>query len=218
MKRSTRKILQDYGLTILAAVLTALFIRVFVIEAYRIPSYLMNPTLLSGDTIFVAKWPFSLGKYTPKRGDVVIFSSPGDGKKSNVDSIKRVIGLPGDTVSIEKGHAVLNGRSLLGKREYPDNFASEIQPGGVSYQICVFPSVMEDSQPETIPEGFALVVGDMRTRTDSKRKKNLELIPLSSFKGIALWTWLSIDPHSNSDRGSGWLPHIRWERMFRRIE
>src|SRR4051812_44284119 len=119
MTTNTRRLARDYGATILAAVGVALLIRFFVIEAYRIPSPAMKPTLEPGDTIFVAKWPFGLrmpgfsqpltsGKL-PARGDVVVFSPPLEPRR---DYIKRVLGLPGDLVSVKKGQAFLNGATL----------------------------------------------------------------------------------------------------------
>jgi signal peptidase I len=114
---SLRDALKDYGGAVLAAVIVALCIRFFVIEAYRIPSTSMHPTLEAGDTIFVAKWPFGLRfpwsdeKTTegrqPRHGDVVVYSMPGDTSR---DYIKRVMALPGDRVQLQHGHFILNGQ------------------------------------------------------------------------------------------------------------
>src|SRR6476646_4023800 len=111
--------IKQYGGAVIAAVIVALFIRFFVIEAYRIPSTSMRPTLEPGDTIFVSKWPFGLrfpwstDAFTkgraPTRGEVVVFSSPYEPER---DYIKRVVAIPGDTVEMKRGHVILNGKDL----------------------------------------------------------------------------------------------------------
>jgi len=100
--------LRDYFIAAAIAVAIALLIRSYVVEAYRIPSASMKPTLLPGDVIFVAKWPYRLANnHVPERGDVVVFSD-----SSNLDFIRRVIGLPGDQVAVKKGHIWINGKEL----------------------------------------------------------------------------------------------------------
>ncbi|MCX7958686.1 MAG: signal peptidase I [Deltaproteobacteria bacterium] len=112
--------------SILWAAVIALLLRSFVIEAYKIPSGSMIPTLLIGDHLFVNKYiyglkiPFTFIKFfdsrKPKRGEIVIFTRPEEGK----DFIKRVIGIEGDTVEV-RGHDVyLNGELI--KKEYVDEY------------------------------------------------------------------------------------------------
>src|SRR6185503_10218972 len=90
-----KKLVREYGGAVLVAVVVALVIRVFLIEAYKIPSSSMRPALEPGDTIFVSKLEFK-----PDYGQVVVFSLPADPRR---DFIKRIIGLPGDTVQMKKG-------------------------------------------------------------------------------------------------------------------
>src|ERR1700758_5739092 len=108
--------------TVIYAVLIAVVVRTFAIEPFNIPSGSMIPTLLVGDYLFVSKYsygysrhsfPFSLMPFSgrifervPKRGDVVVFKYPRDNK---TDYIKRVIGLPGDTVQMQDGRLFING-------------------------------------------------------------------------------------------------------------
>ena len=99
---------------ILIAVVIALFIRTFVVQAFKIPSGSMVPTLLVGDHIFVNKFIYGLRVpltekwlfhwQEPKRGDVIVFMYPQDRSK---DFIKRVVGLPGDTVEIRNGELLV---------------------------------------------------------------------------------------------------------------
>src|SRR5687767_14523778 len=104
---TTSQLIRDYGGAILVAVAVALASRFFGIEAYRIPSPAMRPTLEPGDTIFVSKSAFGLrfpgaaapftGGRPPARGEIVVYSPPIDPGR---DYIKRVIGLPGDSVEL----------------------------------------------------------------------------------------------------------------------
>ena len=118
--------------TIAAAVLLALGLRSFVYEPFNIPSESMLPTLMVGDQLFVAKWPYGYGRFSlplglplfdgrvfdtpPRRGDVIVFKSPRDNR---TEFIKRVVGLPGDSVRLRGGRVELNGR-LLPKTRLPD--------------------------------------------------------------------------------------------------
>lgn len=229
---SAGNIVRDYGMTIFAAVLLALFIRFFVLEAYRIPSAAMKPTLEAGDTIFVAKWPFGFripgfetkltqGE-TPERGDVVVFALPQEPRR---DYIKRVLGLPGDEVAVKKGEAILNGKTLRTDPASAKPCAAEKLPEGRGYEVCSEPPLIEDFGPEKVPAGEVFVVGDFRAQNieqhpDPRKERHAKgwgLVPISSLKGRALWVWLSVEPHS-SGVASSWFPQFRFDRMFRRIE
>ncbi|HEX8527975.1 signal peptidase I, partial [Allosphingosinicella sp.] len=103
----------------------ALILRTFIIAPFSIPSGSMLPRLMIGDYLFVAKWPYGYSRYSmpfgiggfdgrilgalPERGDVVVFRYPGPG---NEDYVKRVIGLPGDTVQVRSGQLILNGQPV----------------------------------------------------------------------------------------------------------
>jgi signal peptidase I len=107
----------------------ALALRTFIVAPFSIPSESMLPRLMVGDYLFISKWPYGYSHYSfpfgilnfqgrilgglPDRGDVVVFHFPGAG---NQDYVKRVIGLPGDTVEVRQGAVVLNGRPLARDR------------------------------------------------------------------------------------------------------
>ena len=224
----TRQLLKDYGLAVMLAVFVALLIRFFLFEAYRIPSHAMKPTLEPGDTIFASKWPFGLrfpgatapltrGRL-PVRGEVVIFSSP---TEPRLDYIKRVIGLPGDTIAIRRNRILLNGLPLesIGKDTAP--CGKERLPEGKTYPICSEAPLLEDFGPDKVPSNSVFVIGDLRTappfaNTDPRKAKSWGMVPLSSLKGSAICIWLSIEPRGFDH--TGWFPRIRFERMFRRID
>ena len=117
---------RDRGLIrfLLLLAIAAWAIRSFVVAPFSIPTGSMLPTLYVGDYLFVAKWPYGYSRYSfpftfpsfdgrifadlPRRGDVAVFRPPG----SEIDFVKRVIGLPGDTIEVRGGMLVLNGRPL----------------------------------------------------------------------------------------------------------
>ncbi|MCP5464608.1 MAG: signal peptidase I [Deltaproteobacteria bacterium] len=124
----------EYVQALFGAIMLAILIRGFVVEPFRIPSESMVPTLLVGDHIFVARYKYGLrAPFTklwlaefddPERGDVVVFNFPLD---EDVDYIKRVVGVPGDTVSMKKGQLFLNGKPISEKPFYVTNTLEDDQ-------------------------------------------------------------------------------------------
>lgn len=122
--KNTFQVVAEYVQALIGAVLLAILIRGFVFEPFKIPSESMVPTLLVGDHIFVARYKYGLRvPFTkiwlkefdgPQRGDVVVFNYPAD---EDVDFIKRVVGLPGDTVAMKDGKLLVNGKEI-GKKQF----------------------------------------------------------------------------------------------------
>jgi signal peptidase I len=135
---------REYGEAILTAFLVAFVIRSFVIEAFKIPSGSMIPTLMIGDHIFVNKFvyglriPFTKKRIvtfgTPERGEPVVFMYPLDESK---DFIKRVIGLPGDRIRIQGDEVSVNGAAL-------ERQAIRVQPGNGNRFLKVIPEAVAD--------------------------------------------------------------------------
>jgi signal peptidase I len=148
-KHRTRRQLIEWSVVIVAALLTAIVLRIAVVQAFSIPSVSMERTLLVGDRVLVNK--LSDHGHTPHRGDVVVFKRPpGEEAAAIKDLIKRVIGLPGDTVSAQGGSLYLNGHKL--NEPY-------LQPGTETIMDA----------PVTVPPGRVFVMGDNRTQSRDSR-------------------------------------------------
>jgi signal peptidase I len=148
---STRNTL-EWVAVIVGAVLVALLIKTFVVQAFRIPSESMVPTLEMGDRVLVNK--LSYDAHDLNRGDVVVFTRPDNlpgGPDEPKDLIKRVIGLPGDVLLTKDGQLYVNDR-LLEEPYLPE--------GTPTFGI---------DQPLTVPEGQVLVLGDNRENSSDGR-------------------------------------------------
>ncbi len=179
--------LREYVEAILLAIVIAFFIRTFVIQAYKIPSGSMKPTLLIGDHILVSKFnygiklPFIRSTLipvgTPKRGDIVVFIYPEDRSK---DFIKRLVGLPGDTVEIRDKQILLNGQPW--KETHGVHSDSLVIPGAVQPR--------DNFGPVKVPEGSLFVMGD--NRDESYDSRFWGFVDMKDVLGKALiiyWSW-----------------------------
>src|SRR5512146_988246 len=182
MAGPTRKsIVREYAEAIVVAMLLAFASRVFVVQACKIPSGSMIPTLLIGDHILVSKlsygiqWPedckfqmtfppvncyasralIEFGK--PQRGDIIVFRFPEDEEK---DFIKRIVGTPGDTIQIKNKAVLVNGTPLDDKA-----FTQRIDPGVIDGTI----NPRDNFGPVTVPEGSYFVMGDNRDQSLDSR-------------------------------------------------
>lgn len=179
--------LREYIEAILLAIVIAFFIRTFVVQAYKIPSGSMKPTLQIGDHILVTKFNYGiripflrstlipLG--SPKRGDIVVFIYPEDRSK---DFIKRLIGLPGDTIEIRDKNILLNGRP------WKDTH-------GVYVDSMIIPEKIQPRDnfgPVTVPPDSLFVMGD--NRDESYDSRFWKFVPMQDVLGKALiiyWSW-----------------------------
>lgn len=172
VKRSTRRQASplrnalEWILVIVGAVLIALLIRGLVVQSFRIPSESMYPTLTEGDRVLVNRLSYRL--HDVNRGDVVVFrrpeSSPAPPGEPE-DLIKRVIGLPGETVVAREGTVYVNDRPL----EEP-----YLEQGMLTKDL---------DQPVKVPEGEVFVMGD--NRTNSSDSRYIGTIPIDSVVGRA---------------------------------
>lgn len=214
-KSEAREYIESIGV----AVLIALSLRACVVEAFKIPSGSMLPTLQIGDHIFVNKFvygphiPFTdtrvLSDLPPQRGDVVVFEFPdAEPGQEEQDFIKRTIGLPGDVLEAENGHPIINGwrvpscpvgKYKYGPRDqslvpYSDLFVEYL--GDLAYLTVYAEGSQSGRQgPYYVPEGEVYVMGDNRHNShDSRawRGNKGAGVPLANIQGRAMFVWLPL--------------------------
>ncbi len=206
-KARQKSLVREYGEAIIIAVLLALFIRAFVVQAFKIPSGSMKPTLLVGDHILVNKFIYGvkvpilnkelLHIKDPKRFDIVVFQYPVDPSK---DFIKRVIGLPGDTVQVKDKKVYVNDKPL--DEPWAVHSDPKVLPASVSPR--------DNMGPIVVPPNNLFVMGDNRDESyDSRFWKFVEFDDLKGEAFIIYWSWnqdgeLSITPSDS---------YIRWDRL-----
>jgi signal peptidase I len=214
-KKPERKksIVREYTESIIIAVLLALLIRAFVIQAFKIPSGSMKPTLQIGDHILVNKFiygiklriPFTALNYTlipissPKRNDVVVFIFP---KETNKDFIKRVIGLPGDTVQIKDKKIYINNELM---EDTHGTFTDPMIIPGIGQQGD-FPEMdkqkRDNTGPLVVPPNSIFVMGDNRDESyDSRFWGFVDQKQILGQAFIIYWSW------DRNEFG------IRWKRL-----
>lgn len=204
------KLLKDYFLAIVVAAVVALLLRVYVVEAFRIPTDFMAPMLLPGDHIFVNKLAYSksVGVAVPERGDIVVFSFPNDLTK---DYIKRIVAIEGDTVELKNSELIVNGKKLS-RPTSPD--VHEETLGRHKYD-----ALWRGAAPEarnmikvTVPNGNVFVLGDNRAKGQDSRAYGF--LPIANIQGRAALIWFSAGAASTSGGG---LLGIRWSRLMTRV-
>jgi signal peptidase I len=196
--RAKRKsTLREYAEAILVAVALTLVIRTFVIQAFRIPTGSMEDTLLVGDFLFVNKFlygapiPFTDARTPairqPRHGDILVFKYPKDPSR---DFIKRVVGLPGDTIEIKDKTVYVNG--VAQREPYVKFSSSRIQPKEYQNPVIYPPGAgnRDNYGPYVVPQGDYFMMGDNRDNSDDSRFWG----PLDGhlIKGKALfiyWSW-----------------------------
>ncbi|MEO9190851.1 MAG: signal peptidase I [Acetobacteraceae bacterium] len=229
--------LADNVKTIVYAGLIAVIIRTLLFEPFNIPSGSMIPTLLVGDYLFVEKYSYGYSHYslpfapdlfsgrilgsTPRRGDVMVFKYPRD---TSVDYIKRVIGLPGDTVQVKEGRLWINGtevpRQPEGDFEVDDDGVQvalrryqETLPGGVTHDILKTTETGEANNTPvyTVPPDSLFVMGD--NRDNSADSRFWGFVPMENLVGKAEFLFFSIDARAPWWEVWMWPIEVRWGRI-----
>jgi signal peptidase I len=233
MRRELKKsVLREYFESIVIAVILALFIRTFVVQAFKIPTGSMEENLLIGDHLLVNKFIFGpavssleralLPLATVKRDDVVVFKYP---EEPDRDFIKRVIGLPGETVEVREKKVYINGKPL------DEPFVHFLQPSAAASELHEITSfdVRERYGPVTVPPNQYFVMGD--NRDNSQDSRYWGFLPSEYIKGRALVIYWSYEAEREDyqERGAGstlrglgsvfvhFFTRTRWDRMFHQI-
>jgi signal peptidase I len=161
---STRRTLVEYGVILVVALAVAFLLQAFVVKPYRIPSPSMVPTLDPGDRVLVARFLYHFT--SPARGDIVVFKYPLD---TRTVFIKRVIGLPGDTISLHDGSVYVDGV----RQNEPYLPKLDGRPVPTEPALPVSGSTMTEpwslNRPYTVPAKHYFMMGDNRTDSDDSR-------------------------------------------------
>ena len=202
----TKSSLRENIEAIALAIILALFIRTFVVQAFKIPSGSMKETLLVGDHILVNKFIYGIKIpfiqktlipiKNPQREDIIVFKYPIDPKK---DFIKRVIGIPGDVIEIRDKQIFINGKNF-GEKVYESYKDPDKIPAESSHR--------DNYGPITVPLESLFVMGDNRDNSHDSRFWGF--VPLEDVKGKAfLIYWSSVLPR-------GWMWNWNWDTLILR--
>ena len=234
MNEKWKIIISENIKSFLFALAIALFIRSFVVEPYKIPSGSMKPTLLVGDYIFITKYSYGYSRYSlpfypklwsgrimdydkPQRGDIIVFKGTMD---DSIYYIKRLVGLPGDTVQMKGGVLYINDESIpkMYMGEFSDEELHKVPMFNEKLdnvihktidQIAVGP--LDNTQEFIVPEDHYFFMGDNRDGSNDSRL-DIGFVPYEKLVGKARIIFFSIN-------GSildipGWYNNIRYSRLF----
>lgn len=182
-----KSIIREYAESIAIAIILALIIRTFLVQAFKIPSGSMEDTLLIGDHLLVSKFiygtkiPFNGTRFLtfrdPRQGDVIVFEYPEDPSK---DFIKRIVGVPGDVVEGKDKKVFVNGK--LYENPHEVHKEKEIIPKEMNQR--------DNFGPITVPDNSYFVMGDNRDRSyDSRFWKFVRRDQIKGLAFIKYWSW-----------------------------
>jgi signal peptidase I len=220
---------REYFESIVIAVILALFVRTWIVQAFKIPTGSMEQNLLIGDHLLVNKFAFGptatdleralLPVSAIHRGDVVVFKFPEEPER---DFIKRVIGLPGESVELRDKHVFIDGKPL------DEPYVLYLQPPGEMGGFSDF-DVRVTYGPVTVPADSYFMMGD--NRDNSQDSRYWGFLPRSYVKGKALMIYWSYEAEREDYRETGlvgtlkglgsvavhFFTRTRWERLFHQI-
>ena len=199
-----KSVYREYFESIIFALIIALIVRTFVVQAFKIPSGSMENTLAIGDYILVNKFIYGIeipftGRHlfplrNPRRGDIAVFEYPEDPSR---DFVKRVIGLPGDRIQVIDKKVFVNGKPYVNPREIHKD--SAIIPAGVNPR--------DNTGVITVPAGSYFMMGDNRDQSYDSRFWGF--VKIGRIKGLAFvkyWSW-------DADNS-----RVRWQNIGRMLE
>jgi signal peptidase I len=207
---------REYFESICVAVILALFVRTFVVQAFKIPTGSMENNLLIGDHLLVNKFVFAptltrvedvLLPIDPiRRGDIAVFKYPEEPER---DFIKRVIALPGETIEVKNKRVYIDGNAL------DEPYVHYLEPpgeNGEDDERAGF-DVRRQYGPVTVPPGHYFMMGD--NRDNSQDSRYWGFLPRGYVKGKALFVYFSFGDSAGGP--AGLLTSVRWTRIFHQI-
>ena len=243
---NAKKIIIDNIKTILYALIIALIIRSFLFQPFKIPSSSMEPNLLVGDRLFVSKYSYGYSRHSlpfspeifkkkylnkiPERGDVIVFKTPVDNR---TDYIKRLIGLPGDSIQFIDGQLYLNANKVLrskilvkkniycGNEELDVNTYIETLPNGKKYHAVYRKlGTMLNTDIYNVPPNHYFFLGDNRDCSqDSRFLTSVGYVSAENLVGKARILFFSHDKkNGNLLKFWNWGESLRFDRFFKKIE
>ena len=235
----------EFARTAVIAVILALVVRSFLLEPFNIPSSSMKPTLEIGDYLFVSKPAYGYSRYSfplglapiegrimakiPRRGDVVVFKLP---TNTGIAYIKRIIGLPGDTIQVIEGRLYINrqliDRQPVGLKRVEENGSTttmmeylETLPGGVIHRIYEESDdrPLDNTKEFIVPEDHYFMMGDNRDNSQDSRVQNVVgYVPYENIVGRASFLFFSTNGYANLAEIWKWPWSIRYNRLFMSIK
>lgn len=221
---------------IVQALLLALVVRTLLFQPFTIPSGSMIPTLLVGDYLFVSKYSYGYSRFSmplspnlfegriwgadPERGDIAVFKLP---QNTNIDYIKRVIGLPGDKIQVKDSILHINGRPV--KRERIEDFKDdgggpalpmykETLPNGVTYNtLDLHLTEGDNTKIFEVPKGHFFMMGDNRDNSVDSRF-DVSYVPHENFVGPAKSIFFSVANDAHPLYFWRWPSDMRFDRLF----
>ena len=225
-----KSVLREYFESIVIAVILALFVRTWVVQAFKIPTGSMENNLLIGDHLLVNKFifgptPLAIGRAVLpvraiRRGDIIVFKYPDEPER---DFIKRVIGLPGETIELRNKKVYVDGKPL------DEPYVHFLTPPSSEDQEVTSYDVRENFSPKTVPVDQYFVMGD--NRDNSQDSRYWGFLPRSYVKGKALVIYWSYESGREDYLDEGFIASLkrlgsvithfftktRWERLFHQI-
>lgn len=200
LKKRKKSLWREYAEALIVALVLALIIRAFVVQAFKIPSESMLPTLQVGDHLLASKFAYGIKipftdtyiykGHDPERGDIIIFPYPND---PSIDYIKRVVGIPGDVIEVRDKQLYRNGMPVK------EGYIQHSDPDGRQ-------RIRDQFGPVTVPQNKYFVMGDNRDNSaDSRFWGFVDRNDIRAKAWRIYWSW-------------GGFDDIRWGRIGKKIE
>jgi len=237
--------LGDVAKSAMIAILLAMIVRTFLFEPFNIPSSSMVPNLLVGDYLFISKYSYGYSRHSfpfgvagfegridatlPNRGDVIVFKLP---TNTDIDYVKRLVGLPGETIQMINGRLYINDELVLREAKGMVEYSKE---GGIKTKVMEYVETLpvgtqhtiyeesdygplDNTEKFKIPQGHYFMMGDNRDNSqDSRVQKLVGYVPYDNLEGRAEILFFSTDGTAQMFEFWKWPTATRFSRIFDKI-